>query len=150
MSSSMSRRIRSSARLPSAVAQLPSASTAPAAGEQAAATCVSGPRGSRAKRGPLRDPLVGRFFHSFAPESKYPDAPTPIVKWQGHVLGRVDDHTYLIELFSWDDGEPNGQQLQPIAGMADWKFYSTARDMKEWYREEYCPQVRDYSFEAAE
>jgi hypothetical protein len=129
------------ARRPSSITQPPSAS----ASEQASAISVSD-RSHRAKR----DPLVGRFFHSFAPESKYPDAPTPIVNWQGYVLGRVDNHTYLIELFSWDDGEPNGQQLQPIAGMADWKFYSTARDMKEWYREEYCPRVRDYSFEAAE
>ena len=136
----MARRTR---RPSSAVTQLPSALVPEA---QVAAISVSTTRRRRAKR----DPLVGRFFHSFAPEAKYPDAPTPIVKWQGYVLGRVDDHTYLIELFSWDDGEPNGQQLQPIAGMADWKFYSTARDMKEWYREEYCPRVRDYSFEAAE
>jgi hypothetical protein len=134
-----------------------SASTASASartsGEQAAASVsglVSDPQSRRTKRDPLRDPLVGHFFHSFHPQSKYPDAPTLIVNWQGYVLGRLDDHSYLIELFSWFDGKPNGQQLQPIAGMADWKFYSTARDMKEWYREEYCPQVRDYSFEAAE
>jgi len=137
------------ARRPFTVTQPPSASTASTSartsGEQAAAISVSSTR-----RRTKRDPLVGHFFHSFHPESKYPDAPTPIVNWQGYVLGRVDDHTYLIELFSWFDGEPNGHQLQPLAGMADWKFYSTARDMNEWYREEYCPQVCSYSFEPAE
>lgn len=138
------------ARRPFTVNQPPSVSTL---GEQAAAISVSSTRRCT-KRDPLRDPLVGRFFHSFHPKAKYPDAPTPIVNWQGYVRGRVDDctddHTYLIELFSWFDGEPNGQQLQPLAGMVDWKFYSTARDMNEWYEDEYCPQVRGYSFEPAE
>ena len=126
-------------------------SSATSTEEQAAAISLSRPQRPHAKRDPAkRDPLVGRFFHSFHPESRYPHAPTRLVNWQGYVLGRVDDHTYLIELFSWFDGERNGQQLQPLAGMADWKFYSTARDMKEWYRDEYCPRVRDYPFEAAE
>jgi hypothetical protein len=84
--------------------------------EQASALSVSKPRHRLASP----DPLVGRFFHSFAPKDEYPDAPTRIVQWQGHVLGRIDEHTYLIELYSWDDGLPNGQRLQPIAGMADW------------------------------
>jgi hypothetical protein len=136
-------------RRSSTTKQPPSASTS---GEQAIATHVSSTHRSKRnpQRDPQHDPLVGRFFHSFHPESKYPDAPTPIVKWQGYVLGRVDDHTYLIELFSGFGGEPNGQQLQPLAGMADWKFYSNARDMEEWYTDEYCPRVRTYSFEAAE
>jgi len=86
-------------------------------------------------------PLAG--FH---PETQYPDAPTPIVRWQGQVLGRVDEHTYLIELFSWMDGGPNGQQLQSIVGMSDWTFYPTADAMKDWYEHEYQPRVRDYEF----
>ena len=62
------------------------------------------------------------------------------------MLGRVDEHTYLIELFSWMDGGPNGQQLQSIVGMSDWKFYPTADAVKDWYEQEYCPRVRDYEF----
>ena len=69
------------------------------------------------------------------------------MNWQGHVLGRVDEYTYLIELFSWMDGEPNGQQLQSIAGMADWNFYPTASAMNDWYYEIYSPRVKGYLFE---
>src|SRR5215475_4625300 len=98
----MSRRTHRSS---SPLTQPPSASTPE---DQAAAVPVS------STRRPRRDPLVGRFFHSFEPEAKYPDAPTPIVRWQGRVLGRVDSDTYLVELFSWDDGLPNGQQLQSL------------------------------------
>ena len=119
----------------------PSASSAR---ERAAAIVASDPRRRRARR----DPLVGRFFHSFHPQTKYPDAPTPIVNWQGYVLGRVDEHTYLIELISWMNGEPNGQQLQSVAGMGDWKFYSTAHDMNEWYEGTYSPIVKGYHFGA--
>ena len=90
--------------------------SAPSTEEQALALSTSRPRCQRV----TRDPLVGRFFHSFPPKDEYPDSPTPIVQWQGHVLGRIDEHTYLVELYSWDDGLPNGQRLQPIAGMADW------------------------------
>jgi hypothetical protein len=62
------------------------------------------------------------------------------------VLGRIDEHTYLVELYSWDDGLPNGQRLQSIAGMADWKFYSTAHDMNEWYEDTYRRLVKHYDF----
>jgi len=92
------------------------------------------------------DPLVGRFFHSFHPEHEHPKAPMRVVKWQGQVFGRIDDHTYLIELYSWSDGRPNGQKLQPLAGMGDWKFYATDRDMNEWYEETYTPIMKHYDF----
>jgi hypothetical protein len=99
-----------------------------------------------APRVACRDPLVERFFHSFAAEDKYPDAPTRIVKWQGRILGRVDDRTYRVELLSWGDGKPNGQRLQSIAEMADWKFYSTASEMNEWYENTYRSGVKHYDF----
>jgi len=123
-------------RRPSSVGtESPSASTPE---KRAAAISVSRTLHTRTKR----DPLVGRFFHFFHPEPDYPDAPTRIVKWQGHVLGRVDRHTYLIELFSWDDGEPNGQRLQAITEMADWRFYETADAMNDWYYDVYSPLAR--------
>ena len=124
---------------------IPSTKNEPSASphrEGAAAVVASDPPRGRARR----DPLVGCFFHSFHPQTKYPDAPTPIVNWQGHVLGRADEHTYLIELFSWMDGAPNGQQLQSIVGMSDWKFYPSAEAMNDWYENEYCPRLRHYEF----
>jgi hypothetical protein len=129
----MSRRTHRSSPVP---AQPPSAS---ASGEQAAAVSISGP-----------DPLVGQFFHSFHPEGKYRDAPTPPVNWQGHVLARVNEQTYRVEVFSWMTGEPNGQRLVPVAEMVDWKFYPTADEMNAWYEHVYARRVRDYSFEVAE
>src|SRR5262249_54002516 len=129
----------SDCRPSSVVTESPSAFTPE---KEAAAISVSATLYARTKR----DPLVGRFFHSFYPEPDYPDAPTRIVKWQGHVLGRMDDRTYLIELFSWDDGEPNSQRLQAITEMADWRFYETADAMNDWYYDTYSPQVARYSF----
>ena len=50
----------------------------------------------------------------------------------------------------WDDGEPDGQQIQSLTATADWKFYSTAREMNKQYHDEHCPRGRGYSFKAAE
>ena len=133
-------------RIPSTKKE-PSTKNKPSASPQrepAGAISVSDPHRKRVKR----DPLLGRFFHSFHPENKYPDAPTRIVRWQGRVLGRTDAHSYLIELYSWDDGLPNGQQLQSVAGMENWKFYSTAHDMNGWYEDTYRPIVKRYDFGA--
>src|SRR2546425_3195878 len=94
-----------------------------------------------------KDPLVGRFFHSFEPKDQHPNAPRPIVKWQGHILGRIDDHTYLVELFSWLDGSGGTQRLQALAGMADWQFYTRQDDMKDWDEDIYSCQGKPY-FEA--
>jgi hypothetical protein len=94
--------------------------------------------------------LTGKFFHSFAPAAKYPDAPTGIVEWQGRVLGRVDNQTYLIELISWSHGLPSGQRLQSIASMSGWRFYPTADEMRDWYEEDYSPLVAGYCFVPAE
>src|SRR5437773_9386052 len=104
-------------------------------------------RPPRHRRRASQDPLVGRFFHSFEPAENHPDAPTRIVKWQGHILGRIDDHTYLVGLYSWLDGSSSTQHLQPLAGMADWQFYASHHDMNEWYEDIYSWQVKRY-FEA--
>lgn len=100
-----------------------------------------------------KDPLVDRWFHSFASAEKYPDAPCRIVLWQGRVLRPIGDRTYLVELYSWRDGSPNGVKPIPVDQMSDWKFYAKGaagnREGNEWYEEVYSPMVRGYHFRAA-
>ena len=42
------------------------------------------------------------------------------------------------------------EKLQPLAGMADWQFYSTVSAMNEWYYDDYTPRVNRYNFSVAQ
>jgi predicted GIY-YIG superfamily endonuclease len=64
--------------------------------------------------------LIGRFFHSY---------PEGVREWQGHVIDR-DGDLFIVELFSWWDGMPNGQKLVTVEQMQSWKFYDTAIEMQ--------------------
>lgn len=68
--------------------------------------------------------LVGSFFHGSSTRS-----------WQGVVVAEPHPSIYLVELFEWLSGSPNGQHLVPIGIMVseDWRFYDTAEEMTDYY-----------------
>jgi hypothetical protein len=89
--------------------------------------------GQGVKSAPPKEPppatsgLVGKFF--LTPD---PDKGFPLVQRQGWVLEELASGTYLIELFSWADGCPNGQHIAPLADMGEWRFYS---DESQWLKD---------------
>ena len=81
------------------------------------------------------DGLVGRFFHSWVEKTDETSEYATIVsgrvlQWQGHVVEQIDRGIYMIELFSWGDGQPNGQQIALLADMASWTFYDNGLEMQ--------------------
>jgi len=76
---------------------------------------------------PTNNRLIGKFFLT-------PDEVEgfPLAKWQGWVLDELASGTYLIELFSWRTGCPNGQQVASVAEMGDWRFYADENHFLEW------------------
>lgn len=81
----------------------------------------------RATTLPLKfDPksLVGSFFHGCKTRA-----------WQGQVVAEPQPGLYLVELYEWMMGSPNGQKLIPAATMLaeDWTFYDTAEEMNAHY-----------------
>ncbi len=69
--------------------------------------------------------IVGQFFHSFS-------FPNGVLEWQGKVIAEQAPSIFLVQLYEWFMGEPNGQFLVPLQQMVDekWKFYLTA---EEWH-----------------
>ena len=67
--------------------------------------------------------IVGQFFHSF---------PNGVLEWQGNIIAEPVPSIFLVQLYEWFMGEPNGQFLVPLQQMVDekWKFYLTA---EEWH-----------------
>jgi excisionase family DNA binding protein len=65
---------------------------------------------------------VGKFFHSFSAEGK--------LSWQGQIVGKPHPGFYLVELFSWMTGSPDGGKVIPIEDIArNWKIYETSEEM---------------------
>ena len=95
----------------------------------------------------MADSLVGKFFHSFVPEGTYVNPPTKIVQWQGQVRSKVRDGLYLVRLYDWMMGHPSNEHLIPLEKMLDWQFYSSPEDWKDWYEQEYSPQVKGFMYE---
>lgn len=81
---------------------------------------------------PVKNPLVGRWFHSF-------DGDT--VKCQGQILAMVSPDLFLVQFYEWFYGETSTQELIPLEQMKDWKFYDTDKDMKYTYEHVYLPQI---------
>lgn len=75
------------------------------------------------------DPLVGKWFHTFSPESEKRKTQADRLCWQGHILALVRPEVYLVQLFSWIDGDPTEQFLIPFADMKDWWFYDSSEKM---------------------
>jgi hypothetical protein len=76
--------------------------------------------------------LIGRYFHSFHPQTAHPDAPEPLVNWQGRVLDHCDEG-YRVGLFSWLTGEMNTIKTVSAEEMSDWRFYRSGTAMCRWY-----------------
>ena len=68
--------------------------------------------------------LVGHYFHSLKDGR---------VHWQGHVIGSPEPGWYLLELFSWLTGSPNGRRIAHIIDMHNWLFYEDSEAMVESY-----------------
>lgn len=69
--------------------------------------------------------LLGRFFHSLGEDGK--------IEWQGSVLANPFQDWYLVQLFSWLDGNPNVQRLVRIEDMKSWLFYEDTETMQYSY-----------------
>ena len=95
----------------------------------------------------MADPIVGKFFHSFAPEGTYIDPPTRIVEWQGQVRSKVRDGLYLVRLHNFISGEPGDQLLVPVEKMMDWRFYDSREEWAGWYENVYEPLIERSRFE---
>jgi hypothetical protein len=73
-----------------------------------------------------KDPLIGKFFHSFTKDRK--------LSWQGHVVTRVrNNDLYIVQLFEWWFGESSAKELVPVEGMVGWSFYDSAQEMNDAY-----------------
>lgn len=61
--------------------------------------------------------LIGKYFHS-----KDDDGET---KWQGRIEERLTDEYYLVQLFSWNDGDPTHQAVVSITDMwqQEWAIF---------------------------
>lgn len=73
----------------------------------------------KAHKNILQDPLVGKFFHT------YPDG---VLEHQGEILARLDDGTYLVQLYEFLMGTASEQYIERLANMAGWKFYDSLED----------------------
>lgn len=80
------------------------------------------------------DPLIGRYFHSFAIREDENGISKRPIQWQGAVLGSPTPGYYLVELYEWLMGQPNGQCLVKIEQMLDWQFYDTPESMQEFWQ----------------
>lgn len=81
-----------------------------------------------------RNPIIGKFFHSIV---LCKTCQRPRIHWQGYVLGELPDNWYLIQLFSWIDGEPTTQQVVQFQSMRLWWFYDSSKDMTFQYEYRY-------------
>ena len=66
--------------------------------------------------------LTNKWFHSCVNEK---------IEWQGHIIGKVKEGVYLVQLFSWIDGSPTNQAFTKMEDMIDWQLYDTNEDMNE-------------------
>ncbi len=65
--------------------------------------------------------IVGLFFLAFDGKTQ-PGLPGDI-KWQGKVVAREDDNTYLVRLHSWIDGRATYIKIVNQAEMHNWQYY---------------------------
>lgn len=74
--------------------------------------------------------IVGKFFHTF----KVADGRKAFVN-QGQVLSEVTPGAYLVELYEWGFGYPNGQFVKPLSYFTDGDacFYSTREAWTDAY-----------------
>lgn len=68
-----------------------------------------------------RTSIDKQFFHSFGTDG--------FLLWQGRVLGHVQDGFYLVQLFSWIDGEPSNCEIVHFNEMIGWMFYQSPEQL---------------------
>lgn len=72
------------------------------------------------KKAKVQNGLVGKFFHSYKNGK---------ISWQGHIIQKLSDTKYLVQLFEWVMGEASDQVIVELDDMKDWKFYD---DKESW------------------
>jgi hypothetical protein len=68
---------------------------------------------------------IGKWFHTFNEDG--------VIVWQGQVLKRVDANTYMVQLYDWLIGAPSDRFTIHAREMANWKFYYSDDDMRDYY-----------------
>jgi hypothetical protein len=71
-----------------------------------------------ARRG--KDPLVGRFFHTWKADTEGKRQ----IQYQGQIVARVRQ-LYLVQFFSWLDGCPTNEELWSFDMLKQACFYKT-------------------------
>jgi hypothetical protein len=73
--------------------------------------------------------LGGLFFHS-RPVNKSGNRE---IEWQGQVLRRINNDTFLVELYSWITGCATNKVVVTMARIVEeeWKFFE---DVDDWAR----------------
>lgn len=61
--------------------------------------------------------LVGLFGHTRDEDG--------VIRWQFEIIGKVNDGTYTIQLFSWVDGMPTDVKIMAIDQLHECSLYST-------------------------
>lgn len=80
------------------------------------------------------DGLVGRWFHSWRPahddDSEHvTKRGGKVLEWQGQVVDR-DTGIYIVQTYSWWDGNPHSEQIVTTEDMRPWTFYDSALEMQ--------------------
>jgi predicted GIY-YIG superfamily endonuclease len=70
----------------------------------------------------IADSFIGSFFLSDAKRG-----------WQGVILERIDSSHLFVETFSWVNGANWSRHVVSIEEMMQWRFYESARAMREHY-----------------
>lgn len=70
------------------------------------------------------DPMIGKHFHTLK-DGK--------IHYQGQIMSKVDDHHYIVDLFSFLSGMCTCQRLYALADMKDWLLYETQAEMMHSY-----------------
>lgn len=72
--------------------------------------------------------LVAKFFHT----TRTCNCGSRVACWQGRIIDEPAPYILLIELFSWLDGEPCGQELISVRDFMDKSplLYDSAKDMR--------------------
>ncbi len=70
------------------------------------------------------DYFTGKWFHSMDPSN--PDN----LGWQGQIVKSMPDcQSYMVQLFSWIDGEPTIVKRVAVGDMDGWRIYDTNKEM---------------------
>jgi hypothetical protein len=99
------------------------------------AKSVSKPAIARS-RGTNDSGLVGLFGHTRNDDGS--------INWQFEIIGKINDDTYTIQLFSWLDGGRTDVKMLSVANLMDCSLYATREDwIWAWAKESAREDGRD-------